>query len=44
MISSRLITHDVYNKKIDNYNFDYLSNFPNDFHPDEDESRPIISQ
>ena len=44
MISSRLITHDVYNKKIDNYNFDYLSNFPNDFHPDEGESRPIISQ
>ena len=44
MISSKLITHDVYNKKIDNYKFDYLSNFSNDIHPDDSESRPIISQ
>jgi len=44
MISSKLITHDVYNKKIDNYDFDYLTNFSNDIHPDEGESTPIVSQ
>ena len=44
MISSKLITHDVYNKKLDTYNFDYLSNFANDIHPDDSESNPIVSE
>ena len=44
MISSKLITHDVYNKRLDLYKYDYLSNFDRDIHPDNGESTPIISQ
>lgn len=44
MISSKLITHDVYNKRLDLYKYDYLSNFDRDIHPDNGESRPIISE
>ena len=44
MISSKLITHDVYNKRVDLYKYDYLSNFDNDIHPDNGESNPIISE
>jgi len=44
MISSKLITHDVYNKRLDLYKYDYLSNFDKDIHPDNGESTPIISQ
>tara|TARA_B100001248_G_C27390352_1_gene462027 strand:- start:42 stop:1454 length:1413 start_codon:yes stop_codon:yes gene_type:complete len=42
MISSKLITHDVYNKRLDLYKYDYLSNFDTDIHPDEGGS-PIIA-
>ena len=38
------ITHDVYNKRLDLYKYDYLSNFDRDIHPDNGESRPIISE
>ena len=34
MLSSKLITHDVYNKRVDLYKYDYLSNFDRDIHPD----------
>ena len=44
MISSKLITHDVYNKRVDLYKYDYLSNFDRDIHPDNGESTPIISE
>ena len=44
MLSSKLITHDVYNKKLDLYKYDYLSNFDKDIHPDNGESQPIISE
>ena len=44
MISSKLITHDVYNKRLDLYKYDYLSNLDRDIHPDNGESTPIISQ
>ena len=43
MLSSKLITHDVYNKRVDLYKYDYLSNFDRDIHPDNGESTPIIS-
>ena len=42
-ISSKLLSHDVYNKRLDLYKYDYLSNFEKDIHPDNGESRPIIS-
>ncbi len=42
--SSKLITHDVYNKKLNTYKYDYLSNFDKDIHPDNGESKPIISR
>ena len=42
-VSSKLLTHDVYHKKLDLYKYDYLSNFDKDIHPDNGESRPIIS-
>ena len=44
MLSSKLITHDVYNKKLDLYKYDYLSNFDRDIHPDNGESQPIITE
>ena len=44
MISSKLITHDVYNKKLNTYKYNYLDNFDNDIHPDNGESKPIISE
>lgn len=44
MISSKLITHDVYNKRVDLYKYDYLDNFDRDVHPDNGESTPIISE
>ena len=44
MISSKLIAHDVYNKRLDLYKYDYLSNFDRDIHPDNGESTPIISE
>ena len=44
MFSSKLITHDVYNKRLDLYKYDYLSNFDKDIHPDNGESNPIISE
>jgi len=44
MISSKLITHDVYNKRVDLYKYNYLENFNKDIHPDNGESTPIISQ
>lgn len=43
MISSKLITHDVYNKRVDLYKYDYLDNFDRDIHPDNGEATPIIS-
>ena len=43
MLSSKLITHDVYHKRLDLYKYDYLSNFDRDIHPDNGESTPIIS-
>ena len=43
MISSKLIAHDVYNKKLDLYKYNYLDNFDRDIHPDNGESTPIIS-
>ena len=43
MLSSKLIAHDVYNKKINTHKFDYLSNFKNDTYPDGNESFPIVS-
>ncbi len=43
MISSKLIAHDVYNKRIDLYKYDYLDNFDKDIHPDNGEATPIIS-
>ena len=44
MLSSKLITHDVYNKRLDLYKYDYLSNFDRDIHPDNGESQPIITE
>ena len=44
MLSSKLLTHDVYNKRLDLYKYDYLSNFDNDIHPDNGEATPIISE
>lgn len=43
MISSKLIAHDFYNKKVDNHLYDYLSNFQQEIYPDGGESRPLIS-
>ena len=43
MVSSKLITHDVYNKRVDLYKYDYLDNFDRDIHPDNGEATPIIS-
>jgi len=43
MISSKLIAHDVYNKRVDLYKYDYLDNFDRDIHPDNGEATPIIS-
>ena len=42
MIASKLIEHDIYNKKLDLHKYDYLSNFDTDIHPDEGGS-PIIA-
>ena len=42
MIASKLIEHDIYNKKLDLHKYDYLSNFDTDIHPDERGS-PIIA-
>lgn len=44
MISSKLINHDIFNKRLDLYKYDYLTNFDKDIHPDNGESTPIISQ
>ena len=44
LFSSKLITHDVYNKRLDLYKYDYLCNFDKDIHPDNGESNPIISE
>ena len=43
MISSKLIAHDVYNKRVDLYKYNYLDNFDRDIHPDNGEATPIIS-
>ena len=43
MINSKLITHDVYHKRLDLYKYDYLNNFDRDIHPDNGEATPIIS-
>ena len=43
MLSSKLITHDVYNKRLDLYKYNYIENFDTDIHPDNGESQPIIS-
>ena len=43
MINSKLITHDVYHKRLDLYKYDYLDNFDRDIHPDNGEATPIIS-
>ena len=42
MLASKLLTHDIYHKKIDSYKYDYISNFNTDIHPDEGGS-PIIA-
>ena len=42
--NSKLITHDIYNKRLDSYKYDYLSNFDKDIHPDTGESKPIVSE
>ena len=42
MIASKLLEHDIYNKKLDLHKYDYLSNFDTDIHPDERGS-PIIA-
>ena len=42
--NSKLITHDIYNKRLDSYKYDYLSNFDKDIHPDNGESKPIVSE
>ena len=42
MINSKLITHDVYHKRLDLYKYDYLDNFDRDIHPDNGEATPII--
>ena len=34
MLSSKLITHDVYNKRLDLYKYNYIENFDTDIHPD----------
>ena len=44
MLSSKLLVHDVYNKRLDLYKYDYLSNFDKDIHPDNGESQPIITE
>lgn len=44
MLSSKLITHDVYHKKLNLHKYDYLSNFDKDIHPDNGEGRPIYSE
>ena len=44
MLTSKLITHDVYNKRLDLYKYNYLENFDKDIHPDNGESTPIISK
>ena len=44
MLSSKLITHDVYNKKLNTHKYNYLENFDKDIHPDNGESKPIISE
>ena len=43
MISSKLIKHDVYHKRLDLYKYNYLDNFDRDIHPDNGEATPIIS-
>ena len=43
MINSKLITHDVYHKRLDLYKYDYLDNFDRDIHPANGEATPIIS-
>jgi len=43
MVSSKLITHDVYHKRLDLYKYNYLDNFDRDIHPDNGEATPIIS-
>ena len=43
MLSSKMISHDVYNKRLDLYKYNYIENFNNDIHPDNGESQPIIS-
>ena len=44
MLSSKLITHDIYNKKVNLYKYDYLNNFDKDIHPDNGEGKPIYSE
>mgnify|MGYP001196636200 CR=1 FL=1 len=44
MLSSKLLTHDVYHKKLNLYKYDYLSNFDKDIHPDNGEGKPIYSE
>ena len=44
MLSSKLISHDVYHKSLNLYKYDYLSNFDKDIHPDNGEGRPIYSE
>ena len=44
MLSSKLLTHDIYNKKVNLYKYDYLNNFDKDIHPDNGEGKPIYSE
>ena len=44
MLSSKLIQHDIYNKKINTHKYNYLENYDRDIHPDNGESNPIVSE
>ena len=44
MLSSKLLTHDIYFKRLNLYKYDYLSNFDKDIHPDNGEGKPIYSE
>ena len=44
MLSSKLLTHDIYFKRLNLYKYDYLSNFDKDIHPDNGKGRPIYSE